>query len=62
MIAGNCLQNVGVKAMDTRDALGRGRFFTFLPEFHLHGNAHQNHWYWRYIHYPTELVSTVHSW
>ncbi|XP_043273847.1 glycoprotein-N-acetylgalactosamine 3-beta-galactosyltransferase 1-like [Venturia canescens] len=53
---GKCLENVGVKAMDTRDPHGRGRFFPFVPEQHLiQSPVDKNFWYWKYIYYPTKF-------
>ena len=31
-----CLRNLNVSAADSRDSLGRGRFFPYQPEKHLH--------------------------
>lgn len=56
---GLCLENVNVLAGDSRDSIGRGRFFPFEPEEHLLPPQHEkNYWYWNYIYYKTDEVSS----
>ena len=52
---GKCMESVNVEAGDSRDALGRGRFFPFMPEHHIiRGNEPSDIWYWTNTFYPAE--------
>lgn len=50
---GRCLQHLGVKPGDSRDALGRTRFHCFDPETHLHGGYPD--WYLEYDKYGAKF-------
>ncbi|KAK0160572.1 hypothetical protein PV328_007970 [Microctonus aethiopoides] len=54
---GKCLNNVEVKAVDTRDGYGRGRFFPMIPEHHIIPKLkklEKNTWYWKMAYHETK--------
>ncbi|EDW46890.1 glycoprotein-N-acetylgalactosamine 3-beta-galactosyltransferase 1 [Drosophila sechellia] len=52
---GRCMENLNVTAGDSRDEIGRGRMFPFIPEHHLiPAKRDKNFWYWNYLYYKTD--------
>ncbi|XP_039502620.1 glycoprotein-N-acetylgalactosamine 3-beta-galactosyltransferase 1 [Drosophila santomea] len=52
---GRCMENLNVTAGDSRDEIGRGRMFPFIPEHHLiPAKWDKNYWYWNYLYYKTD--------
>ncbi|XP_073469850.1 glycoprotein-N-acetylgalactosamine 3-beta-galactosyltransferase 1-like [Aquarana catesbeiana] len=49
---GQCMENMGVIAGDTRDSEKRERFHPFIPEHHLTGHFPEDTVYYYYSYYP----------
>ncbi|XP_072263282.1 glycoprotein-N-acetylgalactosamine 3-beta-galactosyltransferase 1-like [Pyxicephalus adspersus] len=49
---GQCMENMGVKAGDTRDSEKRESFHPFTPDYHLLGHFPKDHSYSLYCFYP----------
>ncbi len=56
VLIGQCLENAGVIAGDSRDGLGRDRFHPFEPVDHLIPGPETEFWYWKYVFYKTSSV------
>ena len=55
------MAKIGVVAGDSRDPLGRGRFFPLQPKgFLIPGDIPSDSWYWRYIYYQHEEVIYIY--
>lgn len=55
---GKCLGVVGVAAVDSRDSLGRHRFFPMQGSFFTEARNYTNtkYWIWKYNYYPQSVV------
>ena len=56
---GKCMQSVGVVAGDSRDDLGKERFFPLIMEQVLswRTSVGKDFWYGKYLYYPSKEVS-----
>ncbi|EDW77941.1 uncharacterized protein Dwil_GK24753 [Drosophila willistoni] len=52
---GRCMEHLNVTAGDSRDSMGRGRMFPFIPESHLiPPKYNKKYWYWSYQYYKND--------
>ncbi|KRF98773.1 uncharacterized protein Dwil_GK28004 [Drosophila willistoni] len=51
---GRCMEHLNVTAGDSRDSMGRGRMFPFIPENHLFPLKYKKIWYWSYQYYKND--------
>jgi len=57
---GRCMEHLNVTAGDSRDQIGRGRMFPFVPEHHIiPAKYDKGFWYWNYQFYKTDDVSFI---
>jgi glycoprotein-N-acetylgalactosamine 3-beta-galactosyltransferase len=54
VIFGACMQRLGVRLADSRDALGRSRFHCFSPNRHINGSY--PNWFSQYDKYGAQTV------
>lgn len=52
---GRCLDKLNVIAVDTRDEFGRGRFFPYMPEYHLIPGWNKDPWLSEHNYYHQEV-------
>ncbi|XP_059488308.1 uncharacterized protein LOC132204077 [Neocloeon triangulifer] len=55
ILIAECLYVIGARPGDSRDALGRNRFFPFAVEDHVNPfQGNRDWWYWEYVYWPVE--------
>lgn len=59
LATGQCMEKVGVKIVNSSDALGRSRFHCFEPAYHLFGNYPD--WYYTYDANGPRQVMYMHT-
>ncbi|XP_075054382.1 glycoprotein-N-acetylgalactosamine 3-beta-galactosyltransferase 1-like [Mixophyes fleayi] len=54
---GQCMEKMGVIAVDSRDTEKKGTFHPFTLDYHLTGHFDKSFWYWSYCLYPVVEIS-----